>query len=139
MLERIGDVLPKCQVFQNLFPTNKKLLQVISIAYVDIIHFCWTAKKTFRKMKKSTTSSSRTFLVNFPLMLTLLVHLTFKLLWKDLNKEFEERMVVFRTHVKMVEKEAGLSSMIEAHEGWAMAGHERKRKFQCYYSLIDTV
>lgn len=58
MLERIGDVLPKCQVFQNLFSTNGKLLQAISVAYVDIIHFCWTAKKTFRKMQKSTTCNS---------------------------------------------------------------------------------
>lgn len=58
MLGRIGDILPRCQVYQNLFSTNKRLLQVISVAYVDIIHFCWTAKKAFRKMKKSTTSTA---------------------------------------------------------------------------------
>lgn len=56
MLERIGDVLPRCQVYHNLFPTNSKLLQAISVAYVDVILFCWTAKKAFRKMNKSTTS-----------------------------------------------------------------------------------
>ena len=67
MLERIGDVLPKCQVYHNLFSTNERLLQTISVAYVDIIHFCWTAKKAFRKMKKSTTSM--TFSFNFQRML----------------------------------------------------------------------
>ncbi|MCJ1267662.1 hypothetical protein MMC22_007548 [Lobaria immixta] len=114
MLGRIGDVLPRCQVYQNLFSTNKRLLQVISVAYVDIIHFCWTAKKAFRKMKKSTTSTA--------------LHLTLKLCWKDVNKEFEEKLEVFRSHVKSVEKEAGMSSMIEAHEGWAVAESERKLK-----------
>ena len=61
MLERIGDVLPRCEVYQNLLPTNRKLLQAISIAYVDVIHFCWTAKKAFRKMKKSTTSIAQSY------------------------------------------------------------------------------
>lgn len=36
----------------------------------------------------------------------------------------------FRNHVKIVEKEAGMSSMIEAHEGWAMAEYDRKRESQ---------
>lgn len=58
MLGRIGDVLPRCQVYQNLFSTNQRILQLISVAYVDIIYFCWTAKKSFRKMKKSTTSNA---------------------------------------------------------------------------------
>lgn len=59
---------------------------------------------------------------------TLLVHLTLKLCWKDVNKEFEEKLEVFRSHVKSVEKEAGMSSMIETHEGWAVAESERKRE-----------
>ena len=56
----------------------------------------------------------------------ILVYLSLKLCWRDLNKEFEEKLVAFRTHVKRVEKEAGLSSMIEAHGGWAVAEYERK-------------
>ena len=55
MLARIGDILPRCQVYQNLFPSNERLLQAISVAYLDVIDFCWTAKNIFRKMKKSTT------------------------------------------------------------------------------------
>jgi hypothetical protein len=56
--------------------------------------------------------------------------LTLKFFWKDLNKEFEEMLNDFRNHVKIVEKEAGMSSMIEAHEGWAMAEYDRKRESQ---------
>lgn len=40
MFVRIEDVLSRCQVYQNLFPTNRRLLQVISIAYIDVIRFC---------------------------------------------------------------------------------------------------
>lgn len=71
MLERIGDVLPRCQVYQNLFSINSKLLQAISIAYIDVIHFCWTAKKAFRKMKKSTTSNAHSYSFSFQDALTL--------------------------------------------------------------------
>ena len=58
MLGIIGDVLPRCQVYRNLFSINKRLLQLISVAYVDIVDFCWTAKKSFRKMKRSTTGDA---------------------------------------------------------------------------------
>lgn len=70
MLERIGDVLPRCQTYQNLFLSNTRLLQLISVAYVDIIHFCWTTKKAFRKMKKSTTGNDFSLLSRFHQMLT---------------------------------------------------------------------
>lgn len=56
----------------------------------------------------------------------LLVHLTFKLLWRDFNKEFEEKLNDFRTHVKIVEKQAGISNMIEASEGWALIQFQKK-------------
>ena len=55
MFERIGDILPTCEVYQSLFPSHGRLLQAISVVYVDIIHFCMDAKTTFRKLKKSTT------------------------------------------------------------------------------------
>ena len=53
--------------------------------------------------------------------------MTPKLCWKDVNKEFDETLDGFRSHVKSVEKEAGMLSMIETHEGWAVAERERKR------------
>ena len=53
-----------------------------------------------------------------------------KLCWKDVNKEFEEKLDVFRSHVKSVDKEAGMLSMTEAHEGWAVVESERKSESQ---------
>ena len=61
MFTRIGDILPRCQVYHSLFPSHERLLQAISIAYLDIIHFCMDAKTTFRKLKKSTTSKALCF------------------------------------------------------------------------------
>ena len=57
MFERIGNILPTCEVYQSLFPSHGRLLQAISVVYVDIIHFCVDAKTTFRKLKKSTTGT----------------------------------------------------------------------------------
>lgn len=53
------------------------------------------------------------------------VHLTFKLLWRDFNKEFEDKLIDFRTHVKTVEKQAGISNMIEAAEERALVQFEK--------------
>lgn len=78
-------------------------------------------------MKKSTTCSSRIFLVKFQITDALLVYITLKLCWKDINKEFDEKLHVFRRHAKNIEEEAGILGMIEAHEGWAVAERERKR------------
>ena len=65
MLTRIGDVLPRCRVYQSLFPSHEQLLQAISLAYLDIIYFCMDAKETFRKLKKSTTSRCLNFFAGF--------------------------------------------------------------------------
>lgn len=56
----------------------------------------------------------------------MIVRVARKLLWKDLNKEFEEKLDGFRTCVKIVEKEAGISNMIEASEGWALVQLKQK-------------
>ena len=55
MLTRIGDNLPRCQIYQSLFPSHGRLLQAISVVYLDVIHFCVEAKTIFRKLKKSST------------------------------------------------------------------------------------
>ena len=55
-----------------------------------------------------------------------LVHFTFKLLWRDFNKDFDEKLNDFRIHVKIVEKQAGISNMIEASEERALIQVEKK-------------
>ncbi|KAH0556319.1 hypothetical protein GP486_005756, partial [Trichoglossum hirsutum] len=111
MFTRIGDVLPRCRAYYSLFPNHERLLQAISMAYLDIIHFCTDAKATFRRLKKSTT-----------------IQFTLKLIWKDFNKEFDEAMSNFRNHIKSVEKEAGLSNMIEASDERSLARADRAEK-----------
>jgi hypothetical protein len=53
------------------------------------------------------------------------VHFTLKLLWKDFNGEFEGALNGFRNHVKNVEKEAGVSNLIEASTERGLARAER--------------
>ncbi|OCK88077.1 uncharacterized protein K441DRAFT_328825 [Cenococcum geophilum 1.58] len=55
MFTRIGDNLPRCQIYQSLFPSHNRLLQAMSVVYLDVIHFCVEAKTIFRKLKKSST------------------------------------------------------------------------------------
>lgn len=52
--------------------------------------------------------------------------MTFKSLWRDFNKGFDEKLNDFRTHVKIVEKQAGISNMIEASEERALIQFEKK-------------
>lgn len=49
-----------------------------------------------------------------------------KLLWRDFNKDFEDRLNDFRSHVKIVEKQAGISNMIEASEERALIRFEKE-------------
>ena len=48
-----------------------------------------------------------------------------KSLWKDFNGEFEDTLNRFRNHVKNVEKEAGVSNLIESSSERALARGER--------------
>ncbi|KAI9857208.1 MAG: hypothetical protein M1813_008570 [Trichoglossum hirsutum] len=120
MLTRIGDVLPRCQVYQSLFPTHERLLLAISTTYLDIIHFCADAKATFRKLRKSTTR-----------------HRTLKLIWKDFNAEFEGTLSKFRNHVKNVDKEAGVSNMIEDTNERALVRADRAKRERQEKKLDD--
>ena len=63
MFTRIGDNLPRCQVYQSLFPCHGRLLQAISVVYLDIIYFCVDAKTAFRKLKERTTGKIYHFLL----------------------------------------------------------------------------
>ena len=105
MFSRIGDVLPRFRIFERLFPNHERLIQALSVAYVDIIKFCSNAKDVFRRGQRT---SMTTFKV------------AFKLIWKPFERQFEQQMVSFRLHQKNVEKEAGLSHMIESADSRAL-------------------
>lgn len=62
------------------------------------------------------------------------------LLWKDFERDFEGTVGRFRNHVKNVDKEAGLSNMIEASNERALVKADReeagrKRKGNMYILL----
>lgn len=61
MFERIGDVLPQFRVYDRLFSNQERLVQALSVVYVDILKFCTNAKAVFRKGRRSA-GMHRTFL-----------------------------------------------------------------------------
>ena len=48
MFARIGDVLPRFRTYEKLFSNYERLIEALSIAYLDIITFCSDAKAVFR-------------------------------------------------------------------------------------------
>ena len=118
MFSRIGDVLPQFQVYEKLFRNNERLIHALSVAYVDVIVFCSDAKAVFRRGQRGSLTSFK---------------VGFKLLWKPFESQFGQQLDNFRNHRKNVEKEAGLSHMIEAADAraFALANHlqlEKKTK-----------
>ena len=118
MFTRIGDVLPQFQVYEKLFPDHERLIHAISVVYVDIIGFCSDAKAVFRRGQRASLTSLK---------------VGFKLIWKPFESQFGQQLDNFRTHRKNVEKEAGLSHMVEAADARALvlANHlqlEKTRK-----------
>ena len=105
MFARIGDVLPQFQVYERLFPNHERLTHALSVAYVDIIIFCSDAKAVFRRGQRAS-------LTNFKV--------GFKLIWKPFDNQFGQQLDNFRNHRKNVEKEAGLSHMVEAADARAL-------------------
>ncbi|KAL8778333.1 MAG: hypothetical protein Q9213_007463 [Squamulea squamosa] len=99
MFVRIGDLLPRFRVYENLFPSHERLVHALSFAYVDVLIFCTEAKAVFRRSSLS---------------------MLFKLSWKPFKRQFGHHIENFRLHVKNVEKEASLSHMIEASDSRAM-------------------
>lgn len=99
MFTRIGDVLPRFRVYERLFSNHERLVQALSLAYVDIVVFCSECKTVFRHGQRSSMTSFK---------------IAFKLIWKPFERQFGRYVEGFRQHRKSVEKEAGLSHMIEA-------------------------
>lgn len=54
MFERIGDVLPRFRAYERLFPNNERLVQSLSVVYLDILKFCSDVKTVFRRGKRSS-------------------------------------------------------------------------------------
>lgn len=105
MFARIGDVLPRFQVYEKLFPDHERLLHALSLAYVDIIEFCSDAKVVFRRGQRASLASLK---------------FGFRLIWKPFESQFGQKLDRFRNHRKNVEKEAGLSHMVEAADSRAL-------------------
>ena len=98
MFARIGDVLPRFRDYERLFPDHERLLQALSIVYVDIMKFCVEAKAVFRQAKHRSVVNSK---------------IALKLAWKPFDKQFGNILDDFRHHRKSVESEATVASMIE--------------------------
>ena len=92
MFNRIGDLLPRLRIYEGLFASRERLVQLLSALYFDILQFCSEAKTMFRRAKRS--------------MLTLV--------WKPFERQFGSHIDVFRRHQEEMEKEVALSHMIEA-------------------------
>jgi hypothetical protein len=106
MFSRIGDVLPRFRVYERLFPEHERLLAALTKSYLDIIIFCVDAKDIFGRAKRSSVTWA----------------VAGKVLWGNFEKKFStEYLDQFARHQKLVEKEAGLSHMIEAKNARELA------------------
>ena len=89
----------------DIASSHERLVQSLSVAYVDIITFCTKSKAVFRHGRRSSLNN---------------LSVTFKLSWKPFERQFGQQIDDFRTHLKNVDKEAGLSHMIEAADARAV-------------------
>ena len=112
MLARIGDVLPRFRLYEEMYPNHERLIQTLSATYVDIIAFCTKSKAVFHHGQRSRLTN---------------LSIGFKLSWKSFERQFEEEINGFNTHLRMVEKEANLSHMIEAANSRALVLANQKQ------------
>lgn len=49
MFASIGDVLPRFQIYEKLFGNHVRLVESLSVVYLDIMRFCIDAKRIFRR------------------------------------------------------------------------------------------
>ena len=129
MLARIGDVLPRFRVYENLFSSHGRLMEALSVAYVDIIAFCTKSKAVFRHGQRSALTN---------------LGIAFKLSWKPFERQFGQQIDGFRAHLKNVEKEASLSHMIEAADARAVVlanqkQLEKAKKENSYRRIIAAI
>jgi len=102
MLERIGDVLPRFDLYIQMFPTHQNLVVGVSRIYADIIQFCVKAKRIFsveaqtNNKKFKLGSSSK---------------VSFKVTWVDFEAQFGKVLDAFREHKAYIEDEAKAAAM----------------------------
>lgn len=58
MFARIGDVIPRFKTYERLFSIHERLVDALSIAYLDIITFYTNAKAVFRPGEPASSRSS---------------------------------------------------------------------------------
>lgn len=54
MFARIGDVLPRFRVYEQLFANHEHLVHALSLVYYDVLVFCADAKAAFRRGKRTS-------------------------------------------------------------------------------------
>ena len=106
MFAQIGNLLPQLHVYEKLFPNHERLIQALSIIYVDVLGFCVEAKAVFRCGQRASSTTLR---------------IGSKLPWKPFETQFGQHLTAFRIHSKDVETEANLSHMLESADARALA------------------
>ena len=59
MLAQIGELVPRFQIYERLFPSHLRLTQALSTAYLDVIEFCTMVKGVFKKAKRNIGTTRR--------------------------------------------------------------------------------
>ena len=106
MFAQIGNLLPQLHVYEKLFPGHERLIQALSVTYLDVLGFCLDAKAVFRRGQRASSTSLR---------------IGSKLPWKSFEAQFGQHLTAFRTHSKNAETEANLSHMVESADARALA------------------
>ena len=112
--------------------SHERLVQALSVAYIDVIDFCTKSKAVFRHGRRAS-------LTNFKI--------AFKLTWKPFERQFEQQIEAFRLHLKNVEKEVDICHMIEAANSRAvvlankkqLAKAEKESKYRRMIAAIPAV
>ena len=109
--------------------SHERLVQALSVAYVDIITFCTKSKAVFRHGRHLSLNN---------------ISVAFKLSWKPFERQFGQQIDDFRTHLKTVDKEAGLSHMLEAADARAVIlankeQLEKAKKQNIHRQIIEAI
>jgi len=102
MLERIGDVLPRFDLYIQMFPTHLNLVVGVSRIYADIIQFCVKAKRVFSAEARAERKAFR---------LGSSSKAAFKVTWADFETQFGKILDSFREHKAYIEDEAKAAAM----------------------------
>jgi len=91
MLERIGDNLPRCRIYEELFPKHKPLQDSIAQMYTAVVGFLRYAETVFKSSRRVLGES----------------------MWKKFDEKFHDELAKLRQHGEAVEIEAGVANKLE--------------------------